>query len=273
MELTPAQYRRFEEEGYILLGKLLSDAQLEALRTRVDDIMLGRIRYEGMFFQKDTSSGKYEDVDESSAYEGPSLNYRKIKDLEYDELFLAFIQNDAFHELAARYIGTHVACMRAMVMNKPARGGTILPYHQDVSAKWEMTIPPVFTIWTALDDATKANGCLEIVPHSHKHGKIGVGHMITAEEEARYAPPGSSIFVELKAGESVVFHNATLHRSGVNTTDKPRRAFTVCLMDGATRHQKTGKAYPVVFGPGALTPHQIRGITRIPAHVYEPDSR
>ena len=160
----------------------------------------------------------------------------------------------------------------SMVMNKPAQGGTILPYHQDVSAKWEMTTPPMFTIWTALDEATRANGCLEIVPRSHHHGKIGVGHMITAEEEVRYAPPGSSMFVELKAGESVVFHNATLHRSGINTTDKPRRAFTVCLMNGATRHTKTGKCYPIVFGRDALTPQQVKALTRIPSHVYEHES-
>lgn len=75
-----------------------------------------------------------------------------------------------------------------------------------------MTILPALTIWTALDDATKANGCMEIVPRTHKHGQIGVGHVITADEEARYVPPGSSIFVELKAGESIAFHNALLHR-------------------------------------------------------------
>lgn len=269
MSITPEQSRCFEEEGYVLLGRVVTDSQLEGLRARIDDIMLGRIRYEGMFFQRDTSTGKYEDVDESSTYAEPSLNYRKVKDLEYDELFLAFMQNDTFRELGTTYIGTHVACMRAMVMNKPARGGTILPYHQDISSKWEMTKPPVLTIWTALDDATKANGCLEIVPGSHKHGQIGVGHMITPEEEARYAPPGSSIFVELKAGESIAFYNATLHRSGVNTTDTHRRAFAVCLMDGATKHSRTGRSYPIIFGPQALTPEHVKRLTRIPPHVYD----
>ena len=262
--------RHFDEQGYVLLGPVMSEEQLQALRTRLDDIMLGRIRYEGMFFQLDASTGKYEDVDRSNvSYSGPSLSYRKVKDLEYDERFLAFMQNEIFQALAFRYIGPQVACMRAMVMNKPARSGTILPYHQDVSEKWEMTIPPFMTIWTALDDATQVNGCMEIVPQSHRHGRIGVGHMITPEEEATYAPPGSSIFVELKAGESVAFHNALLHRSGVNATDGPRRGFTVCLMDGATRHTKTGNGYPILFGPGALTPERVKGLTRIPSHVYE----
>ena len=268
--LTPQQFQDFDERGYILLGRVVRGPQLEALQRRIDDLMLGRIRYEGMFFQQDTTTGKYEDVDTSqTTFSGPSLNYRKVKDLEYDERFLTFLQNDIFRAMARRYVGPQVACMRAMVMNKPARSGTVLPYHQDVSERWEMSIPPVLTIWTALDQATKANGCLEIVPCSHLHGRIGVGHMITAEEEARFAPPSRSIFVELEPGESVAFHNALLHRSGRNATDQPRRAFTVCLMDGATRHVRTGKPYPIIFGPDALTPDSVRGLTRIPSHVYE----
>ena len=154
-------------------------------------------------------------------------------------------------------------------MNKPAKSGTVLPYHQDLSLNWEMTISPTLTIWTALDDATIENGCLEVVPGSHKHGRIGVGHMISTDEEAQHAPAGSSKFLELHAGESVVFHNGTLHRSGVNQTDRPRRAFTMCLMDASAKHKKTGKGYPIIFGPGALTPQMVKSLSRIPPHVYD----
>lgn len=263
-------YRLFEEQGYLLLGCLLSDAELHGLRERITEIMLGRVRYDGMFFQLDKHMGEYEDVDKSNTnFAGPSLNYRKVKDLEFDDRFLTFIQNEVFRDLAERYVGEAVACMRAMVMNKPARSGGVLPYHQDISDQWAMTAPPVLTIWTALDDATPENGCLEIVPRSHLHGRIGSGHMITPQEQARHAPAGSSLLVELKAGESIVFHNALLHRSGSNSTDDPRRAFTVCFMSGTTRHLKSGRAYPLIFGPGALTVEGVRALGRVPLHVYE----
>jgi phytanoyl-CoA hydroxylase len=111
--------------------------------------------------------------------------------------------------------------------------------------------------------------CLEIVPRSHLYGQIGSGHAITAEEQAEYARPGSSLLLELKVGEGVVFHNALLHRSGLNATDEPRRAFTLCLMHGSTRHARTGRDYPLIFGPGALTVEGVRGFDRIPRHVYE----
>jgi phytanoyl-CoA hydroxylase len=270
MGLTPEDYGRFEELGYLRLGPVMSNRELDGLRDRITAIMLGRVRYPGMFFQLDTETGEYGDVNVSNeAFAGATLQYRKVKDLEFDDRFLAFMQNEIFQALAERYIGESVASMRAMVLNKPARSGTYLPYHQDVSEHWKMTAPPVLTIWTALDDATESNGCLEIVPRSHLHGRIGSGHVITPDEEAKYAPAGSSLFVELKAGESIVFHNALLHRSGVNTTDEPRRAFTLCLMAGSTRHSETGRAYPLLSGPGALTIESVRALDRIPPHVYE----
>jgi hypothetical protein len=268
--LTEEHFRSYEEDGYCILKNYVSPQEVEALKQRVDDIMMGRMVYEGMFFQLDPSMMMAgEDPKRDSSFAGPSLNYRKIKDLEYDDLFLRFLQNDVFRVMAERYIGKNVSSMRAMVFNKPANSPLLLPYHQDISENWEMTIPPVLTIWTALDEATIANGCLEIVPRSQKHGKIGTGHTITAEVEAKYASKGSSMLVELKPGESIIFHNGVLHRSGANTTDKPRRALTLCLMDGATRHRKTGKSYPVIFGEGALKVEDVKKTRKIPPHVYE----
>ena len=66
-----------------------------------------------------------------------------------------------------------------------------------------------------------------------------------------------------------MFHNALLHRSGINTTDQPRRAFSVCFMHGDTRHTKTGRTYSRIFGPGALVVDGVRGLARLPSHVYD----
>lgn len=270
MKITDAHFQSYEEFGYCIFKDYVSPAQVEAMRQRIDDIMMGKIVYEGMFFQKDPATMDMNAAGKKDlTFDGASINYRKIKDLEYDDVFLAFMQNDVFRAMAEKYIGKNVSSMRAMVMNKPPHTTSLLPYHQDISEKWEMTIPPVFTIWTAIDAATMSNGCLEIVPKSHKHGVIGIGHIITSEEEAQYAAPGSSIFVELKPSESILFHNGVLHRSGANKTDKPRRALTLCLLDAETHHKKTGKPYPVIFGEGALTVEEVKGLKKIPAHVYE----
>ena len=252
--LTEKQFRQFHEEGYISLGQVASDAEIEGLRTRMDDIMMGRVLYEGMYFQLDSETGAYGDVKGGGRkFLGPSVNYRKIQDLELDDRFLRYLQHPRFQGITGQLIGPHISVFRSMFMNKPPQKGTLLPYHQDGGSGWGLTIAPILTVWTALDDATQENGCVQIIPGSHRLGLLSErGHTISAEHEAQHAKDEDSVFLEAKTGEVFVLHNWLLHRSGVNTIDRPRRAFSVCYMDAATRSIKTGEGFPVVFGQGAL---------------------
>ena len=126
-----------------------------------------------------------------------------------------------------------------------------------MGAGWGIDRNPILTVWTALDEATAANGAMEIVPGSHLHGVINERHFLSAEEEARYAPPGKVEPLEAEAGEAVLLHNLLLHRSGTNPTDRPRRAFSVTYMEAGTRTLDTGMTFPVVFVPGALNPATV----------------
>ena len=107
--LSKEQWAQFDREGYLMLGRVASDAEMEALGTRMDEIMLGRVRHEGMYFQLDSETGVYGDVPSGGQWEGPSLNYRKIELLEKDPLFLAYIQHPAFREITRRVYGENVA--------------------------------------------------------------------------------------------------------------------------------------------------------------------
>ena len=49
--LTDAELSTFEEQGYLRLGKVVEDGEIEALCERIDDIMLGKIRYDNMLMQ------------------------------------------------------------------------------------------------------------------------------------------------------------------------------------------------------------------------------
>ena len=97
-DLTPV-LAHYAEHGYARLGPVLDAVTLEALRTRVDDLMLGRVSYPGLFFQMDAASGRYEDAPLGLGYQGPSLAYRKLEKLEKDPLFLAWLQNPLFERV------------------------------------------------------------------------------------------------------------------------------------------------------------------------------
>jgi hypothetical protein len=253
--LTEADWEQYEREGYLRLGRTLSDADLAALQQRIDQIMLGEaaIDYDRMLMQLDGSTGQYDQLPgQTKGHKGATLNYRKIQDLELDPLFLAYMQRPLFREICARVYGegTPVASFRAMFMNKPAQRGTILPWHQD---RWsDLDRDPLITVWTALDPATIANGCVQVIPGSHHLGVINPSHssaFVTEEQAARHAPEEKAVYLELAAGEALLLHNWLLHRSDVNRTEIPRRAFSVSYMDGRTR-SRGGHTFPIVFPAG-----------------------
>ena len=76
-------------------------------------------------------------------------------------------------------------------------------------------------------------------------------------------------YLELKAGEAVIFSNYTLHGSDKNLTKKNRLGFTVCMMDNKIKHKITKKKYPKIFGRGALSAYKVKKLKSIPAKVYE----
>jgi hypothetical protein len=258
--LTEAQWRQFQDLGYAKLGRLLSESELRQLQQRIDDIMLGRaaIAYDRLLMQLDSASGQYAEAGpQTKGHKGATLNYRKIQDLEYDPVFLAYLQRPIFRDVCRRVYGdVPVSAFRAMFMNKPARRGTYLPWHQD---RWSaLDRDPLITVWTALDPATVANGCVQVIPGSH-HRLINPDHesgFLTPAQMSEHAPADKRVYLELEPGEVVLLHNWLLHASDVNATDVSRRAFSVCYMDARTRGAD-GVAYPIVFGPGALSPTEL----------------
>jgi hypothetical protein len=246
-------HQQFDDHGYVILGRL-PGGELSGLKRRAEDLMMGRITIPGVTFQLD---GESEEYTLETRTEGPSehsLNYRRLDELHNDPLYLSYAQHLVFRQLTRHYIGEDVSIFRSMFMNKPANKGTVLPWHQDVGKGWGIDSNPITTVWTALDDATVESGCMQIVPGSHKHGILNEGHYTSEEDQERYCTPDKVMDLEVLAGEAVLINNLLLHRSGVNTTDNPRRAFSVAYMDAATRSVKTGDAFPIIFGKNALKP-------------------
>jgi len=227
---------RFAAEGYAPLGPVLAGDAMAALRARADDIMLGRVVYPGLFFQQDTTTGRYDDLEFGKGWTGPSLNYRKIEKLERDPLFLAWIQNPLFGRIARALLGEAVSIYRAVLFSKAALGGTVLPWHQDGGRFWGLDRDPILQIWTALDDAPVAAGCVEVLPGSHTGGlATPLGGLVPAPLALARDAEAGAVAVPARAGEAMLIHNHLWHRSGVNGTPAPRRAFTVCYMAAETR--------------------------------------
>jgi ectoine hydroxylase-related dioxygenase (phytanoyl-CoA dioxygenase family) len=205
--------------------------------------MLGRVVHEGLFFQHDSPSGRYEDLEFARGWVGPSDSYRKIEKLERDPVFRAWIEHPVFERVVRAVVGDEVAIYRATLFSKSARGGTELPWHQDGGSFWGLDRDPELQIWTALDDAPVEAGCVEVLDGSHRHGlATPLGGSIPLDVVQRARAEERKVALPARAGEVLLIHNHLWHRSGVNATGRPRRAFTVAYMPASTRCTRRRRA-------------------------------
>lgn len=256
--LTETQWQDFWRDGYMNLGQVLAPEQVSALQQRADDIALGHVVNPHVQMQLDTG-GEYTALPAAVKRfdEGTAL-YRKIQGLENDDLFLALIQTPVFKEACAEIYGRHspVSIFRAMIMNKPAGQGTHLPWHQDGGYVWQLDRDPRVTIWVALDPATRDNGCMEAVRGSHRLGLLSLYGSTVAEDMVKqHCDPDKIVTLEVPSGHAIMIHNWLIHRSGVNPSSIPRRAFTMCCMDARTRGILTGDYFPTVYGDFTPEPY------------------
>ncbi len=111
---------------------------------------------------------------------------------------------------------------------KPAHIGAPTPWHQD-EAYWNAMMEyNSFSMWIPLQPATLENGCMQFVPRSHRQ-EILPHHCINNDPrihglEVDEADVSQAVACPLPPGGCTIHHNRTLHYTGPNRSDIPRRA-------------------------------------------------
>lgn len=233
----------FREHGFAPLGRVLTEAGAALLASRADALMRGDSPYPGVFYQHDSSTGRYEDLRFGAGWIGPSARYRKLEKLEADPQFTSFIENRFFARLTRELLGGHVLLYRSVLWNKAPEVGMAVPWHQDDGRFWGLDRPPFLQVWTALDDAPPEAGCLEVVPGSH-HGGLATseGGTIPHEKLEAAGAEARAVLLPARRGESFLVHNHTWHRTGRNRTTSPRRAVSISFLEGDTRCRRKRRA-------------------------------
>lgn len=132
-------------------------------------------------------------------------------------------------ERTADLYGDDLVLWSSHIWEKEA-GGAEIPWHQ--GDHFHPIEPPVtLTAWVALSEATRENGCLQVVPGSHTEN---VPHVEADDEKGFHdmADPeqideSEAVDLELEPGEFVMFNERCLHRSTENETDSPRVGVSV----------------------------------------------
>ena len=226
--LTQQQSEFYKEQGYVIIENFLSPAEIDHLKGALNRLVEERTKHltndeEGFNLEKVHKEGAEINNLRGEAIAGV---LRKIQEItKYSPEFREFAEGDKLLNLVEDLIGPNIYYHSSKIMFKPARHGGIKPWHQDY-AYWASLKPEQVTCWMALDDATPENGCMQLIPGSHKWGLVK--HI---RDELQVDPKNLPLemvkVAPMKAGSILCFHVLTFHYSGPNTSDKSRRALIV----------------------------------------------
>jgi len=263
--LSDEQVRFFHEQGYLSGIRILSDEQVERLRTELREL----------FDPKHPGNELFHEYHSNESPDPSRVLFHALGAWRIKPGFHDLLWNPAFTMPASQLLGGAVRFWHDQLFCKPAQHGGVVAWHQDYSY-WTRTEPMAhLTCWIGLDDATRDNGCLHYVPGSHRWQLLPVtglaGDMnaiqtvLSPEQSEQFKP----VAIELKKGEAAFHHPLMVHGSYENSTDRPRRATVLNVFrDGIISNINTPllKGVPVI-GKGQKVEGQFFPMLLDPARI------
>lgn len=249
------QKQQFEEEGYLVVENVLSEEELETCAAEIHRLHQVTAQLEATD-DPDLKHFQREPYAKEKQQNGlPVL--RKIEQTrDFSLVFKDLAAHPKLVDVIQHLIGQDLLLFRSTLMLKPALHGSAHAFHQD-SAYWPMDPPSLVTVSIALTASTSQNGCIQVIPKSHKWGMKDWGLIAQNTDKAQAnrddVDTSGAIEVPLKAGSAVMFHSLTVHGSGPNKSPDARHTAlyayfppTVKLVARGT--EVTSRSFPVIAG-------------------------
>jgi hypothetical protein len=265
--LSQDQIDFFNENGFLAGVKMLDEKQIEFLQSEITE--LADIDHPGhpLFYEYHSN----ESADPSTIL-FHALGAWRITPGLHDVLW-----NPRFVMAASQLLGNSaVRFWHDQIFAKPPKKGGVVAWHQDYSY-WTRTKPIAhLTCWCGLDRSIKENGCLQYIAGSHKWGLLpkpviagdlhSIKDFLNERQKEQFANP---VYAETKAGEAIFHHSLTLHGSGENKSETPRRAFVINVFADGVRsdsddellqgvppiakgEKMQGQFFPLLFEPTGI---------------------
>lgn len=183
-------------------------------------------------------------IRQSEATPGPMNEPPGGFDLRYRWVYDLATRNQVLDH-AEQILGPDIVLWATVFWYKEPHNSSYIPWHQDATY-WPMSPRINLTVWIALGPTFRENGCLSLIPGSHRHW---------LDDQYRTLEPGAgfseglsddqvdesrAVHLEMSPGEAVFFTEATLHRSDANVSDVPRVAFALRLTTPEVRFDIDG---------------------------------
>ena len=207
MTLTKAQLEQYRREGYAVGPRLLDDATLGRLQAE-----MGRL----------------------IAALPAGARPENMRNLHYDNpVILDILLSRPLVAVAQQILGPELLLHGTYTISKPAGDGLPVDWHQD-AYYFPLRPMEIFTLWLAVDDSDRENGCMTVVPGSHR-ARVAYDHVETDGWGRTTALPlalameslGPAAPVEVPAGAFSVHDPYIIHGSEPNRSPRRRCGMTV----------------------------------------------
>ncbi|MFE0508566.1 phytanoyl-CoA dioxygenase family protein [Streptomyces sp. NPDC058964] len=164
--------------------------------------------------------------------------------IRHDAFWVRMIADPALVDIAEFFLGPNLASFTSHYICKPPYDGQPVLWHQD-GAYWKLMPMEALTVWVAIDASTTENGCLRMIPGSHRlplHDpslRVDEPNMLfsTADEGIvdEWAHEHGIVDIELQPGDVSIHHPHLLHSSGPNRSAKRRCGLDLGYISTSTR--------------------------------------
>jgi phytanoyl-CoA hydroxylase len=253
------------DRGYAVLPGFKSQAEIAALRARAEAIVeaFDPAAGAGVFDASDPGHEQAQSRDrwfldsgdrvrcffEEQAFDAAGrLVVAKVRAINkighamhhLDPVFAAFSMGQDVAELAAALGVQRPRVWQSMYIFKQPRIGAEVRWHQDASYLIAEPIP-VTGLWFALEDATRDNGCLWMMPGGHRGPlreiflREGDRTHLERLDATPWPTEAEAVPLEVEAGTVVAFHGLMPHYSAPNRSTVSRHAYTLHFTDERSR--------------------------------------
>lgn len=228
--VSPQQVLQFHEDGYLIVPQLFNKEETALL------------------FQIAKGDREMDKAGGPVDTQGAASRLRLRNEL-FDDIYSACVQCERMVNTMETLLQDEVYHFHHKMMLKEPRVGGAWEWHQDYGYWYKHNhclYPDMASAMIAVDSASKANGCLQVLKGTHKCGRIehGVVGTQTGADQARVdelAKRHELVYVELNPGDVCFFHSNLLHRSDQNRSDHARWTLICCYN---TRHNDPFQTRP-----------------------------
>ena len=219
----PDALNHFRRRGYLVIHRAFTEQEVAAaleemlmLLTRPPSGFKG-----GVEFERSAPLGKLEEM-------APERRWDYVRKffnfLEFAPRMRALSQHPQLLRVVRRLIGTEPALFQDMALLKPPYIGREKPWHQD-HAYFDLPMDtPVVGVWIALDRAATDNGCMTIIPGSHRRGPVVHFRRRDWQICDTHVDNRGALAAPLEPGGCLLFSSLLHHGTPTNTAPRRRRA-------------------------------------------------